>query len=222
MEKSIVRTVNLCIKRLADVLFSFTGIVLLFIIPVFEITFILIKATSKGPAIFTQPRAGKDGKIFKMYKFRTMITEQFDANGNEIMSENRVTKVGRVLRKTSIDELPQLFNILSGDMSLVGPRPMLDYQVERCTEEERGRFSMLPGITGLAQAKGRNDMQWPERIQYDLEYVRQFNIWLDIKIIFMTVVTVVSHKGTEIKTEYRGVDRFSKHYNDSENNETRQ
>ena len=147
-----------------------------------------------------------------MYKFRTMILEQFDKEGNEIMSEDRITKVGQFLRKTSLDELPQLFNILNGTMSIVGPRPMLDYQAPRCEGEEIMRFEVRPGMTGLAQAVGRNNLSWPERIQYDIEYVKNFNFWLDIKILFKTVILVFKHSGTQVNTELRGVDRFSKHY----------
>lgn len=208
----MLRTLNLGLKRFFDILVSLVCIVALFVIPVYEIVYIVIKLTSKGPAIFTQTRIGKNKKPFKMYKFRTMIVEQYDKDGNEIMSENRITAIGRILRKTSLDEIPQLFNILNGSMSIVGPRPMLDYQAERCNEEENGRFEMRPGITGWAQVKGRNNIQWPERIQYDLEYIRNFNILKDIKIIVMTFTTVFTHEGTEVKVEYRGVDRFSKHY----------
>ena len=206
------RKINLCIKRAADLLISLIFIVLLFVIPVFEVVYLVIRFTSKGPAVFNQSRIGKDKKPFKMYKFRTMIVERYDKDGNEIMSEERITRVGRILRKTSLDEIPQLFNILNGTMSIVGPRPMLDYQAERCTEEENGRFIMRPGVTGWAQVKGRNNIQWPERIQYDLEYIRSFNIWKDVKIIFLTFATVFTHEGTDVKTEYRGVDRFSKYY----------
>lgn len=206
------RSINLGIKRIFDILISAACIVTLFVIPVFEIIFIVIKLTSKGPAIFTQTRIGKGKKPFKMYKFRTMIVEQFDKNGNEIMSEDRITSIGRILRKTSLDEIPQLLNILNGSMSIVGPRPMLDYQAERCNEEENGRFAMRPGVTGWAQVKGRNNIQWSERIQYDLEYIRNFNVLKDIKIIILTFATVFTHEGTEVKVEYRGVDRFSKHY----------
>ena len=141
----------------------------------------------------------------------------YDAEGNEIMSEDRITKIGRIPRKTSLDELPQLFNILNGTMSIVGPRPMLDYQAPRCEGDEVLRFQVRPGMTGLAQAKGRNNISWTERIQYDIEYVRNFSFWLDIKIIFGTVLMVFKHTGTEVKPEYRGVDRFSKHYVPEEN-----
>lgn len=206
------RKIHLALKRFGDVLISLLAIVVLFIIPVFEFVFLAIRLSSKGPAIFKQNRVGKDKKMFMMYKFRTMIVEQFDKDGNEIMSEDRITAIGRILRKLSLDELPQLFNILNGTMSIIGPRPMLDYQAERCTEEENGRFAMRPGMTGWAQVKGRNNIQWPERIQYDLEYIRNYSIWFDIKIIFKSIVTVFKSEGTDVKMEYRGVDRFSKAY----------
>jgi len=141
-----------------------------------------------------------------------MMLEQYDANGVEIMSENRITKVGRFLRKTSLDELPQLFNILKGDMSIVGPRPMLDYQAPRCRGEEKLRFQMRPGMTGLAQVKGRNNIRWEERIKFDIEYVKTFTFWLDIVILVKTVLLVFKREGTDVKPEYRTVDRFSKHY----------
>ncbi|MBQ6307304.1 MAG: sugar transferase [Bacteroidales bacterium] len=206
------RKINLALKRIGDVLISLLIIIVLFVIPVFEIIAIAIGLTSKGPVIFKQKRVGKDKKIFLMFKFRTMIVEQFDKDGNEIMSEDRITSVGRILRKLSLDELPQLFNILNGTMSIIGPRPMLDYQAERCTEEENGRFAMRPGMTGWAQVKGRNNIYWEERIKYDLEYIRNYSIWFDIKIFFLSFITVFKREGTDVKTEYRGVDRFSKAY----------
>ena len=141
-----------------------------------------------------------------------MIQERYDSDGNEIMSEKRITKVGKVLRKTSLDELPQLFNILNGTMSIIGPRPMLDYQAPRCIGEELLRFEMRPGLTGLAQVKGRNNIIWEERIQYDIEYVKTFTFLKDIEILFKTVFLVFKKSGTEVKPEYRGVSRFSKHY----------
>ena len=207
-----MRKFNLFLKRCFDIVVSLIAIVILTVIPVFIIVPIAVKLDSKGPAMFNQIRAGKDGKLFKMYKFRTMITERYDKDGNEIMSEDRITKLGRFLRKTSIDELPQLFNILNGTMSIVGPRPMLDYQVGRCEGEEVRRFEMRPGMTGLAQAMGRNNLSWPERIVYDVKYVKEFSFLLDIKILFMTVIAVLKKTGTDVKPEYRGVDRFSKYY----------
>ena len=210
------KKIHLALKRIGDFILSLLIIILFFIIPVFELIFLAIKLSSKGPVIFKQKRVGKDKKLFMMYKFRTMIVEQFDKDGNEIMSEDRITPVGRFLRKLSMDEFPQLFNVLNGTMSLIGPRPMLDYQAERCTEEENGRFAMRPGITGWAQVKGRNNIYWEDRIKYDLEYIQNYTIWLDLKIFFMSVVKVFKKEGTDVKTEYRGVDRFSKAYKEKE------
>ena len=207
-----MRKFNLFLKRFFDIAVSLFFIITLTVIPVFIVIPIVIRLTSDGPALFKQIRAGKNGKLFTIYKFRTMIVNQYDENGVEIMSEDRITKVGKFLRKTSLDELPQLFNILNGTMSIVGPRPMLDYQVSRCEGDEVLRFQMQPGMTGLAQVKGRNNIGWPERIQYDIEYVKSFSFWLDIKILFQTVMLVFKHSGTQVNTELRGVDRFSKHY----------
>ena len=215
-----MRSFNLFLKRAFDIVVSLIAIVFLIFIPVLIVVPIVIKLTSKGPAVFTQTRIGKNGKPFVMYKFRTMIVEQYDKDGNEIMSENRITKIGKILRKTSLDELPQLFNILNGTMSIIGPRPMLDYQAPRCIGEENLRFEMRPGLTGLAQVKGRNNIQWEERIQYDIEYVKTFTFWLDIVILFKTVLLVFKKQGTEVKPEYRGVSRFSKHYVPEEQDET--
>lgn len=207
-----MRGFNLFLKRAFDIIVSLVCIVIFTVIPVMIVVPIVIRLTSKGPALFKQTRVGKDGKLFVMYKFRTMMLEQYDANGVEIMSENRITKVGRFLRKTSLDELPQLFNILNGTMSIVGPRPMLDYQAPRCRGEEKLRFQMRPGMTGLAQVKGRNNIQWEERIKFDIEYVKTFTFWLDIVILVKTVLLVFKREGTDVKPEYRTVDRFSKHY----------
>lgn len=207
-----MRSVNLALKRIFDITVSFVVLVILTVIPVMIVVPILIKLTSKGPAFFKQTRVGKGGKLFVMYKFRTMITEICDADGNEIMSEKRITKIGKILRKLSLDELPQLFNVLNGTMSIIGPRPMLDYQAPRCIGEENLRFEMRPGLTGLAQVKGRNNILWEDRIQYDIEYVKTFTFWLDIVILFKTVLLVFKHEGTDVKPEYRGVSRFSKFY----------
>ena len=203
---------NLFLKRAFDIVVSAVVLLMMTVIPVLIVVPIAIKVASKGPVIFKQTRIGKNGKPFVMYKFRTMITEQYDKNGKEIMSEDRITGIGKILRKTSLDELPQLFNVLKGDMTIVGPRPMLDYQAPRCIGEENLRFEMRPGLTGLAQVKGRNNIQWEERIQYDIEYVKTFTFWLDIVILFKTVLLVFKKQGTDVKPEYRGVSRFSKHY----------
>lgn len=207
-----MRKLNFFIKRVFDIVTSVIVLILLTIIPVFVVIPIAIRLTSKGSAFYKQVRIGKNGKPFVLYKFRTMIVEQYDSSGNEIMSEERITKFGKFLRKTSLDEIPQLFNVLNGTMSIVGPRPMLEYQAPRCIGEENLRFDVRPGLTGLAQVKGRNNIRWEERIQYDIEYIKRFTFWLDIVIIIKTVLLVFKKDGTDVKPEYRGVDRFSKHY----------
>ena len=212
-----MKTLNLILKRIFDIIAS--AVFLIILLPVMIAVALIIKFTSKGPVFFNQIRIGKDKKEFKMFKFRTMIVEQFDSDGNEIMSENRITKVGKWLRKLSLDELPQLLNILNGTMSIIGPRPMLDYQAPRCIGEENLRFEMRPGLTGYAQIKGRNNIIWEERIQYDIEYVKNYTFWLDIVILFKTVLLVFKKSGTDVKPDYRGVSRFSKHYVEEAKNE---
>lgn len=206
-----MRMLNLGIKRAFDILFSIIGLLLITVVPLIIVIPIVIRRTSEGPALFKQTRAGKDAKPFTMYKFRTMTTERYRENGEEIPSEDRITKVGAFLRKTSLDELPQLFNVLNGTMSLIGPRPMLPYQAEQCTMKEKKRFRMRPGISGLAQVKGRNNIPWSERITYDIEYVESFSVWQDIKIIVETIRIVLAKEGTNVHPEYRGSDKFSKH-----------
>jgi len=207
-----MKMINLFVKRAFDIVLSLFAILLLTVVPLFIVIPIVIRLTSKGPAVFRQVRIGRGTTPFMMLKFRTMITEQYDENGVEIMAEDRITKIGKFLRKTSLDEITQLFNILTGSMSFVGPRPMLDYQVERCTEEEKRRFEMRPGVTGWAQVTGRNNITWTERIQYDIEYVNNFNLWFDLKILLKTILVVLTKEGVDIRPEYRQVDRFSKHY----------
>lgn len=215
-----MRKFNLGLKRVFDIFVSIMVLLVFTVIPVMIVIPIIIKLTSKGPVFFKQTRVGKNKKEFTMYKFRTMIVEQFDKDGNEIMSEKRITKVGKWLRKLSLDELPQFFNVLNGTMSFIGPRPMLDYQAPRCIGEENLRFELRPGLTGYAQIKGRNNISWEERIQYDIEYVKKFTFFMDIGIIFKTVFLVFKKDGTDVKPEYRSVSRFSKHYVPENENET--
>lgn len=192
-----MRSVNLLIKRTIDIVGALVLLILMIVVPILIIIPILIRATSKGPAIFTQDRTGKNGKTFKIYKFRTMRIpeESLDENGEMLPPEERITKVGRFLRKTSLDEVAQVFNILNGTMSIVGPRPTLPYQMERYDERQLKRLDMRPGITGWAQVNGRNDLSWTEKIEYDLEYIEKFNIWFDIKILFRTVLVVLKADG---------------------------
>ena len=194
-----MRKFNLFLKRTFDIIVSLVIIVVLTVIPFFIIVPILIRATSKGPAIFTQERVGKDGKLFKIYKFRTMRIpeDSLDENGNELTPKERITKVGRFLRKTSLDELAQVFNILNGTMSIVGPRPTLPHQIENYSERHHRRHEMRPGVTGWAQVNGRNELTWTEKIEFDIEYIDKFNFLFDIKILFKTVGVVLLGKGIE-------------------------
>lgn len=192
-----MRKFQLFIKRAIDLVCAVVLLLLMIAVPLLIVIPIVIKLTSKGPAIFTQERVGKDGKIFKIYKFRTMLIpeESFDENGNQLEPKQRITPVGKFLRKTSLDEITQVFNILNGTMSLVGPRPTLPYQTERYTQEQRRRLDMRPGITGWAQVNGRNDLTWSEKIEYDIEYIDKFSIWFDIEILFRTVAVVLKQDG---------------------------
>lgn len=194
-----MRAIQLFIKRAFDIIVSLTLIILLTAIPVLIIVPIVIKLTSKGPAVFTQERVGKGGKVFKIYKFRTMRIpeDSIRPDGTVMEPKERITKVGRFLRKTSLDELMQLFNVLFGHMSLVGPRPTLPYQVERYNDEQKRRHNMRPGVTGWAQVNGRNELTWTEKIQYDVEYIDKFSLWMDIKILFKTVGVVFGKRGIE-------------------------
>lgn len=183
------------IKRTLDIICSILGLVILF--PLFILVAISIKFDSKGPIIYKQPRLGLHGKKFIMYKFRTMYLGAENEGVYELKGDKRVTQIGKILRLTSIDELPQLFNILKGDMSFIGPRPPLTYHpwpFSEYTVPQKKRFMVLPGITGLAQVHGRKDLDWDKRIEYDLEYVDKVSFLLDFKIMFFTVLKVFSMK----------------------------
>lgn len=188
------------IKRFFEIILSAVALVILS--PVLLVTAILVKATSKGPAIFKQERLGLDGKVFTIYKFRSMC-EGAEHTGSGVYSgkgDMRVTKVGKIIRATSIDELPQLVNILKGDMSFVGPRPPLTYHpwpIEEYTEEQRHMFDVRPGITGWAQVNGRKDVEWHKRIELNCWYVDNMSMWLDLKILFLTVYKVLKNEDNE-------------------------
>lgn len=191
-----MRKVNLIIKRIFDIILSLSGIILF--LPFFLIITIGIKFTSKGPVLFRQERLGKSGKVFEIFKFRTMIINAENiGEGLMISDENdpRITKIGKFLRATSLDEIPQLFNVLLGTMSLVGPRPPVTYhpyqKYEGYPEWAKKRFEMYPGITGLSQVTVRNSVPWVERIKVDNEYIEKFNILLDMKILFSTIISVI-------------------------------
>lgn len=186
-----MRKLQLFIKRLIDFFGSLIGSII--ISPILIIIALLIKLTSKGPVLFKQERLGKDGKTFKILKFRTMVVNaEKIGDGLSVKSENdnRITKIGKLLRATSLDELPQLFNVILGQMSLVGPRPPVPHhphKYEEYTDIQRKRFEMKPGMTGLSQVTVRNSVSWDERIPVDVDYVEKFNVWLDIKLLFKTI-----------------------------------
>lgn len=187
---------NLFLKRAFDIVS--TGILSIVLIPLWIIVAIAIKVDSKGPVFFKQGRRTKDGRVFQMLKFRSMVVnaEQMGAGLFNYENDPRVTKVGRFLRNTSIDELPQLFNILKGDMSVVGPRPCVTYELgdfDTLNRKYKKRFQVKAGLTGWAQVKGRNDISWDEKVTYDNEYVDLFKkqgVLIDIKILFESVIKV--------------------------------
>ena len=196
--KKVSKKVYLAIKRIIDFLVSAIFLIIL-LIP-FGIVAIAIKLEDGGPVFFKQKRVGKDLKIFEIYKFRSMKTQREELNSN-LTHEEMVTKVGKVLRKTSIDELPQLINILKGEMSFIGPRPWIPEYYEWFTEEQKRRSDVLPGISGLAQAKGRNQINVFKKIDYDLEYIDNISFSMDLKIVWLTLKEVLSAAGAETSEE---------------------
>lgn len=186
------------IKRLMDMLLS--GLALIVLSPVLLVTAVLVRTKLGSPVIFCQERPGKDEKIFRLYKFRSM-TDEKDENGNLLPDEIRLTRFGRLLRSTSLDELPELWNIFRGDMSIVGPRPLLVSYLPYYTEEERHRHDVRPGLTGLAQVNGRNNLTWEQKFAYDLEYVNHLTFVNDVKIIFKTVLKVFARADVQTDTQ---------------------
>ena len=179
------------IKRLLDFILSLMALILLS--PIMLITYILVRIKLGKPAIFKQKRPGKNEKIFTLYKFRSM-TDEKDEEGNLLPDEKRLTKFGQILRSTSLDELPELFNILKGDMSIVGPRPLLIEYLPLYNEEQKRRHEVRPGLTGLAQVSGRNNLDWNERFKEDVYYIDNISLWKDIKIIFKTIGKVIKRE----------------------------
>ena len=177
-------------------------------IPILGFCYLGIKLETRGPAFFLQERPGKDGKIFLLYKLRTMI-EETERNGQPLSDMERITKTGRVIRACSFDELPQIWNGLKGDMSFIGPRPLLTQYLPLYTEEQRHRHDVLPGISGWAQVNGRNELSWEQKFERDLYYVQNVSFGLDMKILFMTVRNVFQRSGinagvNETMMEFRG------------------
>jgi undecaprenyl phosphate N,N'-diacetylbacillosamine 1-phosphate transferase len=183
------------IKRIIDVFVSVLGIIILS--PVLVVTAIAIKADSRGPVLFRQDRLGRNGKVFKMIKFRSMCVGAEKGGVYSTKSDLRVTRVGRFIRATSIDELPQFVNILKGDMSLIGPRPTLTFHpwsYEKYSQEQRKRFLVRPGVTGWAQVNGRKEIHWDRRIELDVEYIDNCSFLFDMKILLMTITKVLAMK----------------------------
>ena len=186
------------LKRLIDIVVSAAGIIVLS--PVLLILWVLVRVKLGKPAIFTQERPGKDEKIFKLYKFRSM-TDKRDEKGELLPDEVRLTAFGEKLRGTSLDELPELFNILKGDMSLIGPRPLLVGYLPYYTKREQLRHSVRPGLTGLAQVSGRNFIAWDDRLAKDVEYVENLSLLLDLKILLKTVMVVFKKEDVAVETD---------------------
>lgn len=185
-------------KRFIDFMIALSAIIV--IMPVYIIVFLGLTVANKGAgALFTQDRPGKNGKIFKVVKFKTM-TDECDSDGNLLPDKQRLTKVGRFIRSASIDELPQLFNVLVGDMSLIGPRPLLPQYLPLYSKEQARRHEVRPGITGWAQCHGRNAITWTEKFRLDVWYVDNLSLMTDIKVILMTVKTVLLRKGITSST----------------------
>lgn len=193
------------VKRCMDIILS--GAALILLSPLFLVTAIAVKTEDKGPVLFTQLRAGKDRKPFKIYKFRSMYVNA-DTELEQMMKDNeqtghafkikddpRITKVGKVIRRFSIDELPQLVNIIKGDMSIVGPRPLLLFQMEECSPYEQQRLTVQPGLTCYWQISGRSKIKWEDWIEMDLDYIEDMSLWTDLKMIVRTVPAVFDREG---------------------------
>ena len=185
------------IKRILDIISSLLAIIILS--PLLAVTAVLVKTKLGSPVLFKQERPGKDEKIFTLMKFRTM-TDERDENGELLPDEVRLTKFGKFLRSTSIDELPELFNILKGDMSVIGPRPLLVEYIPRYNEHQHRRHEVRPGLSGWAQVNGRNTVSWEDKFDMDVHYVDNYSFAMDVKILFMTVLNVFKKEGISSET----------------------
>ena len=183
------------LKRILDIVLGVIGLIITS--PLWLYIIIRIKTEDQGPIFFVQERVGRNGQLFQMYKFRSMVVDAEKKGAGIFVSsdDERITRIGKFIRKTSIDELPQLINVLKGEMSIVGPRPTLEYQVKRYNERQKRRLLVKPGITGWAQINGRNNMTWPEKIELDLWYIEHWNIGLDFKIIGRSIWSVLKRQG---------------------------
>lgn len=185
------------LKRVLDIVISFCALAVLW--PLLLVVAVLVRIKLGSPVLFSQERPGKDEKIFRMYKFRTM-TDERDENGALLPDEVRLTSFGKFLRSTSLDELPELWAIFTGKMSFVGPRPLLVQYLPLYNEEQHRRHAVRPGLTGWAQVNGRNLVSWQDRFRLDVEYVDKMSLWMDIKIMFLTVKTVLVREGISSET----------------------
>lgn len=185
------------IKRILDIISSLLAIIILS--PLLGVLTVIGAFEMKGNPFFTQERPGKDEKIFKLVKFRTM-TNAKDKDGNLLSDADRLTRYGKFLRNTSLDELPELFNILKGDMSVIGPRPLLVKYLPRYNQHQHRRHEVKPGLSGWAQVNGRNAISWEDKFNYDVEYVDNYSIVMDIKILFMTILNVLKREGISSET----------------------
>ena len=181
------------LKRGMD--FIIALIMLVVLSPLMLVSCILIKSNKDGPILFKQKRPGKNGKIFTVYKFRTMSVHTHDKDGRELSDFERMSKIGKLMRKTSVDELPQLINILKGEMSFIGPRPLLVEYLELYTPEQMRRHEVAPGISGWAQVNGRNTLTWEQKFEYDVYYVDHLSLSMDLKIFFKTIMNVLRQDG---------------------------
>lgn len=187
------------IKRILDIILS--GLALLILSPIFIILAVMIRMKLGSPVLFKQKRPGRDEKIFMLYKFRTM-TDECDENGKLLPDHIRLTSFGKLLRSTSLDELPELWNIFRGDMSIIGPRPLLVTYLPYYTKEEKLRHTVRPGLTGLAQVSGRNFLNWDKRLGKDVEYVKELSFKMDLKIIYMTIKVIFVRENVADDTNF--------------------
>ena len=194
-------------KRFIDVLAS--SMVIIVFCWLYFILALLVRINLGSPIIFTQERPGKNGKIFRLYKFRSM-SDKRDKNGNLLPDSMRLNKFGRILRSTSLDELPELFNIIKGDMSIVGPRPLLVKYLPYYNSHDARRHEVRPGLTGLAQVSGRNAMSWKEKFEKDIEYVDNLTLIMDIKIVLMTIKKVFAREGIEFEKGHQPIMEYFK------------
>ena len=201
------------VKRSFDLVSS--GLAIVILLPFFLLFTPLVAIAMKGNPFFVQERAGKDGKAFKVIKYRSMNNKR-DADGNLLPNEQRITKFGKLMRKLSIDELPQLFNIFMGQMSVVGPRPLHMKYNDRYNDFQRQRLLVKPGLTGLAQVSGRNAISWEEKFEKDVEYIEKCSFITDLKIIFQTVVKVIKHESIDSNDKI-GTEEFMGDKNNGEN-----